>query len=50
MQVCRYNDDRLGVVRGTQVHDVTALQSEIRAVCLEPRATRAAAISSMCFW
>ncbi len=31
MQVCRYNDDRLGVVRGTQVHDVTALQSEIRA-------------------
>ena len=31
MQVCRYNDDRLGVVRGTNVHDVSALQAEIRA-------------------
>ena len=30
MQVCRYDDDRLGVVVGQQVHDVTALQSEIR--------------------
>ena len=31
MQVCRYDDDRLGVVRGANVFDVTALQTEIRA-------------------
>ena len=31
MQVCRYDDDRLGVVRGANVHDVSALQAEIRA-------------------
>ena len=30
MQVCRYDDDRLGVVRGAHIHDVTALQGEIR--------------------
>ena len=30
MQICRYDDDRLGVVCGAQVRDVTALQSEIR--------------------
>jgi 2-keto-4-pentenoate hydratase/2-oxohepta-3-ene-1,7-dioic acid hydratase in catechol pathway len=31
MQIARYNDDRLGVVRGANVHDVTALQAEIRS-------------------
>ena len=31
MKLCRYDDDRLGVVIGDQVHDVTAAQTEIRA-------------------
>lgn len=31
MKICRYDDDRLGIVIGEQVHDVTAAQSEIRA-------------------
>lgn len=31
MKICRYDDDRLGVVIGENVHDVTAAQSEIRA-------------------
>jgi len=31
MKLCRYDDDRLGVVRGDMVHDVTAAQTEIRA-------------------
>jgi 2,4-didehydro-3-deoxy-L-rhamnonate hydrolase len=30
MKICRYDDDRLGVVIGDKVHDVTAAQSEIR--------------------
>jgi 2-keto-4-pentenoate hydratase/2-oxohepta-3-ene-1,7-dioic acid hydratase in catechol pathway len=30
MKLCRYDDDRLGVVRGQLVHDVTEAQSEIR--------------------
>ena len=30
MKLCRYDDDRLGVVIGDQVHDVTAAQTEIR--------------------
>jgi 2,4-didehydro-3-deoxy-L-rhamnonate hydrolase len=30
MKLCRYDDDRLGVVVGDQVHDVTAAQTEIR--------------------
>ena len=30
MKLCRYDDDRLGVVRGELVHDVTAAQTEIR--------------------
>ncbi|MGH6672018.1 MAG: fumarylacetoacetate hydrolase family protein [Xanthobacteraceae bacterium] len=30
MKLCRYDDDRLGVVRGNQVHDVTEAQTEIR--------------------
>jgi 2-keto-4-pentenoate hydratase/2-oxohepta-3-ene-1,7-dioic acid hydratase in catechol pathway len=30
MKLCRYNDDRLGVVRGGLVHDVTEAQTEIR--------------------
>lgn len=30
MQLCRYDDDRLGVVRGELVHDVTEAQTEIR--------------------
>jgi 2-keto-4-pentenoate hydratase/2-oxohepta-3-ene-1,7-dioic acid hydratase in catechol pathway len=31
MKLCRYDDDRLGVVRGEMVHDVTEAQSQIRA-------------------
>jgi 2-keto-4-pentenoate hydratase/2-oxohepta-3-ene-1,7-dioic acid hydratase in catechol pathway len=31
MRLCRYNDDRLGVVRGDMVHDVTAAQDQIRS-------------------
>jgi 2-keto-4-pentenoate hydratase/2-oxohepta-3-ene-1,7-dioic acid hydratase in catechol pathway len=31
MKLCRYDDDRLGVVRGNMVHDVTDAQKEIRA-------------------
>jgi 2,4-didehydro-3-deoxy-L-rhamnonate hydrolase len=31
MKICRYDDDRLGVVIGDKVHDVTAAQNEIRA-------------------
>jgi 2,4-diketo-3-deoxy-L-fuconate hydrolase len=30
MKLCRYDDDRLGVVRGEFVHDVTEAQTEIR--------------------
>ena len=30
MKLCRFDDDRLGVVRGELVHDVTAAQTEIR--------------------
>jgi len=30
MKICRYNDDRMGVVRGDLVHDVTEAQTEIR--------------------
>jgi 2,4-didehydro-3-deoxy-L-rhamnonate hydrolase len=30
MKLCRYGDDRLGVVRGDLVHDVTDVQTEIR--------------------
>src|SRR3979490_1103148 len=31
MRLCRYDDDRLGVVRGNLVHDVTEAQTQIRA-------------------
>jgi 2-keto-4-pentenoate hydratase/2-oxohepta-3-ene-1,7-dioic acid hydratase in catechol pathway len=31
MKLCRYDDDRLGLVRGDLVHDVTPAQTEIRA-------------------
>ena len=31
MKLCRYDDDRLGVVRGNMVHDVTEVQTQIRA-------------------
>src|SRR5262249_8545588 len=31
MKLCRYDDDRLGVVRGETVHDVTEAQTQIRA-------------------
>ena len=31
MRLCRYDDDRLGVVRGNMVHDVTEAQTKIRA-------------------
>ena len=30
MKICRYGDDRLGLVDGPNVRDVTALQSEVR--------------------
>ncbi len=30
MKLCRYDDDRMGVVRGNMVHDVTEAQREIR--------------------
>lgn len=30
MKLCRYDNDRLGIVRGDLVHDVTAAQTEIR--------------------
>jgi 2,4-diketo-3-deoxy-L-fuconate hydrolase len=30
MRLCRYDDDRLGVVIGAHVHDVSAIQQEIR--------------------
>jgi 2,4-diketo-3-deoxy-L-fuconate hydrolase len=32
MRLCRYDDNRLGVVRGTMVHDVTSVLSELPAV------------------
>ena len=31
MKICRYDDDKLGVVIGDMVHDVTKAQDEIRA-------------------
>src|SRR5438477_12452624 len=31
MKLCRYDDDRLGVVPGDMVHDVTEAQTQIRA-------------------
>jgi 2-keto-4-pentenoate hydratase/2-oxohepta-3-ene-1,7-dioic acid hydratase in catechol pathway len=31
MKLCRYDDDRLGVVRGELIHDVTQAQIQIRA-------------------
>jgi hypothetical protein len=30
MKLCRYDDDRLGVVRGDLLHDVTEAQTEMR--------------------
>jgi 2-keto-4-pentenoate hydratase/2-oxohepta-3-ene-1,7-dioic acid hydratase in catechol pathway len=30
MRICRYGDDRLGIVDGSSVRDVTPLQSEVR--------------------
>src|SRR5919107_3283674 len=31
MRICRFDNDRLGVVIGDKVHDVTAAQDQIRA-------------------
>ncbi len=31
MRLCRYNDNRIGIVRGGVVHDVTAIVDELRA-------------------
>ncbi len=31
MKICRFDEDRLGVVKGDMVHDVSAVQDEIRA-------------------
>jgi len=30
MRICRFDDDRLGVIKGDMVHDVSAVQEEIR--------------------
>jgi 2-keto-4-pentenoate hydratase/2-oxohepta-3-ene-1,7-dioic acid hydratase in catechol pathway len=32
MKLCRFNDNRLGLVRGSNVHDVTAIRDELPAV------------------
>jgi 2,4-didehydro-3-deoxy-L-rhamnonate hydrolase len=32
MRICRFDNDRLGVIRGDMVHDVSAAQDEIRKV------------------
>jgi 2-keto-4-pentenoate hydratase/2-oxohepta-3-ene-1,7-dioic acid hydratase in catechol pathway len=42
MKLCRYDDDRLGVVRGSMVHDVTEAQIQIRAAA--PYAMRGDAV------
>jgi 2-keto-4-pentenoate hydratase/2-oxohepta-3-ene-1,7-dioic acid hydratase in catechol pathway len=42
MKLCRYDDDRLGVVRGDMVHDVTEAQAQIRAAA--PYAMRGDAV------
>ena len=42
MKICRFDDDRLGIVIGDKVHDVTAAQSEIRAAA--PYATQGDAV------
>jgi len=42
MRLCRYDDDRLGVVRGDLVHDVTEAQMQIRAAA--PYAMRGDAV------
>ena len=31
MKLCRFDEDRLGVVIGDKVHDVTDIQTQIRA-------------------
>jgi 2,4-didehydro-3-deoxy-L-rhamnonate hydrolase len=31
MRICRFDNDRLGIVRGDKVHDVSVAQDEIRA-------------------
>src|SRR5947207_16028986 len=31
MRICRFDDDRLGVVSNSLVHDVTVMQAQIRA-------------------
>ena len=31
MRICRFDDDRLGVVSNSLVHDVTVMQEQIRA-------------------
>ena len=42
MRICRFGDDRLGVVIGDEVHDVTDIQKEVRAS--EPYAAKADAL------
>ena len=32
MRICRFDDDRLGVVRGDRVHDVTSVLDRLPAV------------------
>ena len=31
MRICRFNDDRLGIITNDVIHDVTAVQKQIRA-------------------
>src|SRR5215472_17534761 len=31
MRICRFNDDRLGIIANDVVHDVTVVQNQIRA-------------------
>ena len=42
MKICRYNDDRLGIVIDGAIHDVTSAQNEIRAA--HPYASKSDAI------
>jgi 2-keto-4-pentenoate hydratase/2-oxohepta-3-ene-1,7-dioic acid hydratase in catechol pathway len=49
MKLCRYDEDRLGVVRGDMMHDVTEAQSQIRAAA--PYAMKGdAAIAALPAW
>jgi 2,4-diketo-3-deoxy-L-fuconate hydrolase len=49
MKLCRYDDDRMGVVRGDLVHDVTDAQTEIRKAA--PYAMKGdAVVAALPYW